>query len=90
MPLDPQKIDRAKRLFDSTRKGDVWTTRNKILAVLALLYLISPVDLIPDWVVPFIGLLDDLGIGAAVAFWIRTHRAPTTPHDPPQRNDERT
>ena len=37
-----------------------------IIALLALLYVISPLDLIPDWV-PVIGWLDDLGVLAWAA-----------------------
>lgn len=33
----------------------------KIAAVLLGVYLISPVDLLPDWI-PLLGLLDDVGI----------------------------
>ncbi|MBL8911345.1 MAG: DUF1232 domain-containing protein [Archangium sp.] len=36
----------------------------KVLAVLAVVYAISPVDLVPD-VVPIFGWLDDLGVLAA-------------------------
>lgn len=37
-----------------------------IIALLALLYIISPLDLIPDWI-PVIGWLDDLGVLAWAA-----------------------
>jgi|GEM_PF-1362919 len=37
-----------------------------IIALLALLYVISPLDLIPDWI-PVIGWLDDLGVLAWAA-----------------------
>ena len=78
MHLTPQKIDKARNLLKSTRKGTAWTTRNKILALFALLYLISPIDLLPDWAIPLIGWLDDLGIIGAVALWISTHRRPAS------------
>jgi len=39
-----------------------WLT--KAVPILAAMYVISPLDLIPD-VVPFVGQLDDLGIAVA-------------------------
>lgn len=74
MQLDKKKLDTAKTLFDSSRKGDVWTPRNVILAAIALLYFVSPVDFVPDWAFPLVGWLDDAGIIAAVVCWILTHR----------------
>ena len=51
-----------------------WLT--KALPVLALLYVLSPLDFIPD-VVPIIGELDDLGIMAiAVIMFVRLCPAP--------------
>ncbi len=51
----------------------------KLPALLAILYVISPVDLIPD-AIPILGWLDDLGVVSAVAAWylarIRAHGAP--------------
>jgi len=40
--------------------------KRAIIALLALLYIISPLDLIPD-VIPVIGWLDDLGVLAWAA-----------------------
>lgn len=44
------------------------TVRRLGLGVLALAYLVSPVDLVPEVVLPFIGLVDD----AVVAGWLAT------------------
>ncbi len=55
------------------------TPRNTVLAILALLYVLSPLDLIPDWVFPFVGWLDDLGILSLVALWIFSHRGKNPP-----------
>jgi uncharacterized membrane protein YkvA (DUF1232 family) len=51
--------------------GDISTNRlnklSKSIAIGALVYLVSPIDAIPD-AIPFAGLLDDVGvIAAAVA-----------------------
>ncbi len=47
------------------------STLGKLVVFFALIYVISPVDLIPD--VPFIGWLDDLGVfGLATAWLTRT------------------
>lgn len=40
----------------------------KLLAVFAVLYVVCPVDLIPD--VPFVGWLDDIGVVALVGAWL--------------------
>ncbi len=42
------------------------TWKRVLLGVLALLYVLSPLDLIPDWI-PFVGWLDDIGVLAWAA-----------------------
>ena len=64
MKADPAKVTLARQLFEKLRKGDTWTPRNTILAILAMLYIVSPIDIIPDWF-PIIGWLDDIGILSA-------------------------
>lgn len=71
-----EKIQKARQIFKRHRKGTLLTPRNTILAALALLYLISPIDLLPDWVFPLIGWLDDLGIIALAIMWMRRSPAP--------------
>ena len=51
-----------RMIKSATRKGGYKPhLTDVILPGLALLYLVSPIDLIPDWI-PAIGMLDDLAI----------------------------
>lgn len=56
------KIPHVFRMVNAFRKG---TYKTKIggllLPALALVYIISPLDVLPDWI-PGIGALDDIGI----------------------------
>ncbi len=74
MQIDKQKVEKTRQLFDAAKKGDLWTPRNIVLAVIAVLYVISPLDLIPDWIFPIVGWLDDVGVLAAVVCWIMARR----------------
>jgi uncharacterized membrane protein YkvA (DUF1232 family) len=47
----------------------------KILLILGLIYLVSPWDLIPDWI-PVIGILDDLTLAALLISWANGFRLP--------------
>ena len=59
---------RARQLWEHLNSGSVSKTE-KVLIVAALLYLISPVDFVPDWI-PVAGLLDDAGIAALVLDYV--------------------
>jgi uncharacterized membrane protein YkvA (DUF1232 family) len=59
---------RARQLWAHLNSGSVSKTE-KVLIVAALLYLISPVDFVPDWI-PVAGLLDDAGIAALVLDYV--------------------
>lgn len=58
-----QKIPVIIRMVKSaTKKGGYKPHfKNVIVSGLVLLYLISPIDLIPDWI-PVVGVLDDLAL----------------------------
>lgn len=65
---DTQLARRARQLWDYFNSGRA-SNAEKLLVVAALLYLISPVDLVPDWI-PGAGLLDDLGVAAMVLDYV--------------------
>jgi uncharacterized membrane protein YkvA (DUF1232 family) len=65
---DSALVKRARQLWEHLNSGSVSKTE-KVLIVAALLYLISPVDLVPDWI-PVAGLLDDAGIAALVLDYV--------------------
>lgn len=50
-----------------TRKNGAWGPR--IFALLALVYVFVPIDLVAD-VIPFFGWLDDIGVMAMAMGWI--------------------
>jgi uncharacterized membrane protein YkvA (DUF1232 family) len=62
------RLKALPRLVWATFRGEyAGTSRARLLAIVgALLYVVSPVDLVPELVLPFIGLGDD----AVVISWI--------------------
>ena len=70
-PGDPgigDQLTSVPRLVRSTWRGDyAGTTRGRLAAIsAALLYVVSPFDLVPEAVLPLIGLADD----AVVLAWV--------------------
>ena len=59
---------RARQLWQHFNSGEVSKTE-KVLIVAALLYLITPLDFVPDWI-PIGGLLDDAGVAALVLDYV--------------------
>ncbi len=57
-------VARARRLKDYLLSAEC-TTGDIILVVAALLYLISPIDAVPDFI-PFFGWLDDVAVAGLV------------------------
>ncbi|NLZ17425.1 MAG: DUF1232 domain-containing protein [Desulfobulbaceae bacterium] len=47
----------------------------KVILGLGLLYCISPLDFIPEWV-PVLGLMDDLALAAMLIAWANSFDAP--------------
>ena len=58
----------GSKLFAYVRDPDVALWR-KLAGVFALLYLLSPVDAVPDFI-PLLGWLDDLGVLGATAMFL--------------------
>lgn len=61
-------LSQATKLWNYFTSGNV-TGKDKAVIVGALLYLISPVDFIPDWI-PVVGWLDDLGVATFILNFI--------------------
>lgn len=61
---DSELVRRARRLWEYLTTEQC-TTGDLVIAVAALLYLISPIDLIPDFI-PLAGLLDDMVVAGMV------------------------
>jgi uncharacterized membrane protein YkvA (DUF1232 family) len=69
------------RMLDMARHAvDVFLARETPLSVkvvlgLGLLYILSPYDLIPEWM-PVVGVLDDLALAALLIGWASRFRLP--------------
>lgn len=57
------------RSFTRYLKSPRVTLWRKLLALFAVVYLVSPVDAVPD-VLPILGWLDDVGVLSAVGFFL--------------------
>lgn len=64
------------------RADTPWTV--KAILLLAILYLLSPFDLVPDWILG-LGLLDDLAIVSLLVGWA-IRLASRQPRVPPENN----
>ncbi len=47
----------------------------KLILAAGLIYIISPYDLIPEWL-PVIGIIDDIGLAALLVAWASKFRVP--------------
>ena len=62
------RIGRARALYRYFRDPAA-SLVGKLLVMLALVYVISPIDAIPD-VVPLVGWLDDIGVMSLAVAWM--------------------
>jgi uncharacterized membrane protein YkvA (DUF1232 family) len=61
-------VKRGRQLWDYFNSGKVSNTE-KVVLLAALLYLLSPVDLVPDSI-PVVGWLDDVGVAGLVLDYV--------------------
>jgi uncharacterized membrane protein YkvA (DUF1232 family) len=61
-------VEKAKRLWAYFKSGQC-SNFERILIVAGLLYLISPLDAVPDFI-PVVGWLDDLGVAAMILTYL--------------------
>lgn len=64
---DKQKL--AEKLVSEARKGSPWSPRSIILYLLAIIYVVSPLDFIPDALLGF-GQLDDAAVVIAIIWYV--------------------
>lgn len=72
--MDPQQASIVNRLLEMGRRAvNIFTSRQtplyvKLLLGGGLIYILSPWDLIPEWV-PVVGILDDIALAAILIAW---------------------
>lgn len=72
--MDPQQANIVNRLLEMGRRAvNIFTSRQtplyvKLLLGGGLIYILSPWDLIPEWV-PVVGILDDIALAAILIAW---------------------
>lgn len=64
----------ARQLWAALRHPDA-PTWLKVGTVLTILYVLSPIDLIPDWI-PFAGWMDDLAVVTFAIRWMLKNLPP--------------
>lgn len=68
----PKFVKLYWRLLQDRRVG----IHLKFILLLAFVYVLSPIDLIPDWIVPILGGIDDLVVFIAASRYFIKHCPP--------------
>lgn len=56
------KLPHIVRMIKAAKNGDYKIdTKSVLIPAIVIIYVLSPLDIIPDWI-PFIGAIDDLGL----------------------------
>jgi len=62
-------VNSAQKLWHLFKAGKV-STKEKMILVAGLLYLISPVDAVPDFI-PILGWLDDAAVASSILAYLK-------------------
>ncbi len=85
-----QAVDLLSDNMKSGEGGSMFNARNAVILGAALLYLLCPIDFIPD-AIPVVGWLDDLGVLALALSYLRPSSRPfesTSAQEDPAKLDE--
>jgi uncharacterized membrane protein YkvA (DUF1232 family) len=66
------RLRSAPRLIRTAWRGSYpYAGRGRLAALaIAVAYIVSPVDVVPELVIPFVGVIDDAGVAVWLATWV--------------------
>lgn len=69
--LDAPVWDKVRLMFEVVKHPSLWGPQALMMATVSVIYLVSPIDVIPD-LIPVAGLTDDVAVIALIAGMIFT------------------